>query len=153
MAQNPVARDLIALNQILSEIDQDRHLSRWKSPIAMFMAGIDQFDPDRTGIDIPFARQEGDVGMPGAPAFLDQGPDRAVCFDKVMRRGLTARVAKPIDSGHRAGHAGIMQHQHVNGTIHGSGSMVRRRQFDHYRNGPQSLYETDSPIARPRDRT
>ncbi len=64
-----VARgDRVAADQIAAEVDGGRHLCRRERAVAELVAGIDQLDADRAGVDVGLAPPIGDPRVPGTLA-------------------------------------------------------------------------------------
>ena len=115
VAQHARRCDGVAHQDGMAERDQRRDLRFRESAIAEIMAGIDQFDADGAAIDVAGAGPVRDAGVPGAAVFGHHRIDGAVFGDGVMGGDFRRRIAKPVERRFRARHAGIMQHQHVDG--------------------------------------
>ena len=94
---------------------QGGHLRGRKTAIAEFMAGIDDLDADRARVDVAMAAPGRDAGVPGAAVLRHQAEDAAVLLDHVMRADFRRRVAHPRQRRVAGRHAGVVQHQHVDG--------------------------------------
>ena len=81
--------------------------------IAELVAGIDDLDPDRAGVDVALALPGADAGVPGALLLRHHAIDLAVLVDHVVRADLGLRVAQPAQRLARVRHAGVVQHQDV----------------------------------------
>ena len=117
MAQHAPGGNGVAGENAACQFDQRRDLRFGKGAIAEFMAGIDQLDADGAGIDVARAGPIGNARMPGAALFRHQRIDRAILVDHVMRRDFGGGIAHPRQRRFAAWHAGVMQHQHVDGRI------------------------------------
>src|SRR5712671_3400686 len=76
--------------------------------------------------------------MEGAALLRDEPPDRAVFLDDVMRADPGFGIAQPIDRFRGALHAGVVQHQHVDGADVGrfaAAAVVRRKTLANFREG------------------
>ena len=94
------------------------------------MAGIDQLDADRARVDVAMAAPERDAGVPGAAILRHQAEDAAVLLDHVVRADLRRRVAHPRQRRVAGLHAGVVQHQHVDGRV-AARVVVGGRAVDH----------------------
>ncbi len=108
-------RDRVAPQYAEAQLAYCGHLRRRVWPVAPFMAGIDDLDTDRGIVQRAPAAPVGHAGVEGAALLGHQAEDGAVLVHHVMRGHARFRVAQP---GHRFGagfHAGVVQHQHVDG--------------------------------------
>ena len=121
----------MAGQDITGQFDKRRHLGFGKWPVAEFMARIDQFYTDGPPVDVGLPPPAGHPGMPGPFILGDQGMDGAVFVDHIVGADLGRRVAQALQRRLGTGHAGIMQHQHIDRDAFWSIVEIRRPGFDH----------------------
>ena len=93
----------------------------------MIVAGVDDLDADRTGIDVGLAGPERFAGVPGAPALLHELHDTAVLMDKIMAGDLAAGRFEQFERGVGIAHARIVQHDHIGAPAILAIAEIRRR--------------------------
>src|SRR5260370_12443674 len=77
------------------------------------MAGIDDLDPDRDGVEIALALPESFARVPGALTLGDKLVDRAVFPDKVVRRQFGGGIKEPLQRRLAGRHPGVVQDEAV----------------------------------------
>ena len=77
------------------------------------MPGIDDLDPDRDRVEVALAPPTGSARVKGAPGFWHEAPNSTVLFNDIVGTDLGAGIAKPLQRRLHAGHAGIVEHQHI----------------------------------------
>lgn len=93
MREHAVRGHLAAEHDAAAQRDHGGDLAQRKIRIAPVVAAIDDFDADRAGIDVFFARPERLAGMPGALGLRYALHDAAVFQHDVMRRNVGTRRA------------------------------------------------------------
>ena len=96
-----------------AERDHRRDLPQREVAVAEFVSRIDDFDADRTRIDVGFPGPGRHAGMPGAQLLRHALHDTAALEHHVMRRHLAARRAQPLQRGLAGLHASIVQQDQV----------------------------------------
>ena len=113
MREHAMREHLAAEHDAAAQRDHGGDLAKRKVRIAPVMAGIDDLDADRAGIDVFLAGPAGNAGVPGALALGHALHDAAVLQHDVMRRDVSARGAELGDRAFHIRHAGVVQQDHV----------------------------------------
>jgi hypothetical protein len=109
-------QDLVA--ELDQRIDLGRGVRRQRAVrLREIMPAIDDLDADGPGVQILVTLPAGDPGMPGPAAFGHHLVHPAILPEQVMGRDLCLRVAELVEGGLARHHAGIVQHQHVDGML------------------------------------
>src|SRR6185312_12694852 len=113
MADHETRRNMPAGDDSARQFLDRGDLPVGKRAVAEFVAGIDDLDADGMGVDVAPPGPETFPGMPGAALLRHETPHRAVFLNDIMRADPGDGIAQPVDRRCRAGHAGVMEQQHI----------------------------------------
>ena len=91
MADDIAAADPVPVLDVGNERDERGDLLVRERPIAKFVAGIDDLDPDARRIDVGHAAPPRLACVPGAFRLLDEAINRPVLVDEIVARDLRLR--------------------------------------------------------------
>ncbi len=100
------------------------------------MAGVNDLDAERCGVDAGALAPSRLTGMPSAPRLGHQAVDGAGLVDEVVGAHPGSRVTESRERGLDAGHTGVVQDQHVHGRPGGARVVVGRRGVADSDHGP-----------------
>ena len=139
MRQHPLRRDRIAGENIARQRDYGVDLRGGKRREPELMAAIDDFDADRTGVDVGLSLPVATAGMPRAERFRHHLDDASVLMNDVVAGDLALRIAQPVLGTLPRFHAGVMQDNHVDGRVRRTVVEVGRRSFRRRHFSPRSF--------------
>jgi hypothetical protein len=110
---DPVVGDGPAAADGVEQPDDGVDLHVRKGAVTPLMAGIDDLDADRDGVDVLLALPPALAGVPGAALLRDQAEHAPVLLDQVMGADPGLGVAQPLQGGLARLHPGVVQDDHV----------------------------------------
>ncbi len=92
------------------------------------MAGIDDLDPDRGGVQVALALPESLAGVPGAALFRDQLVDPPVLPEEIVRRHFGGWIRQELERRLGRRHARVMQDETVRRSVPTLAEIRRRNE-------------------------
>lgn len=127
MGDNGIRWQAPAMQDITKQSFERRHLGFWVGRVGVQCCRIDEFNADRTRVDVITSAPLANASVPSPMVFVYQAPDSPVTRDEVMCRDFGVRIAQAFQGRLVPVHRSIVQNDQFRPNTKPTGSKVGAR--------------------------